>query len=81
MSACAAVIVGCLGSGVTEQTVDAATIKSIDSYFIASWQRANIPRQDWNDCSQQAFVRLLTRVSQDRWAEQSITCNRSIDAN
>jgi DNA-directed RNA polymerase specialized sigma24 family protein len=69
MSACAAVIVGCLGSGVTEQTVDAATIKSIDSYFIASWQRANIPRQDWNDCSQQAFVRLLTRVSQDRWAE------------
>jgi DNA-directed RNA polymerase specialized sigma24 family protein len=69
LSACAAVIVGCLATGTTEQSVDVATIESIDSYCAASWHQANIPRQDWDDCSQQAFVRLLTRVSQDRWTE------------
>jgi hypothetical protein len=69
LSACAAVIVGFLGTGTTEPFVDAATIESIDSYCAASWHQANIPRQDWDDCSQQAFVRLLTRVSQDRWTE------------
>jgi DNA-directed RNA polymerase specialized sigma24 family protein len=69
LSACAAVIVGCLGTATTEQSVDAATVESIDNYCAASWQRANIPRQDWDDCSQQAFVRLLTRVSRERWTD------------
>jgi DNA-directed RNA polymerase specialized sigma24 family protein len=68
LSACAAAIVGCLGTGTTERPVDAATIESIDSYCAASWRQANIPRQDWDDCRQQAFIRLLMRVSQDRWA-------------
>ena len=65
----AAVITGCLAAGTTDGSVDAATIQSIDNYCVVSWHRANIPRQDWDDCSQHAFVRLLTRVSQDRLAE------------
>jgi DNA-directed RNA polymerase specialized sigma24 family protein len=69
LAGCAAVIFGCLGTATTEQAVDTATIKSINSYCATSWQRANIPRQDWDDCSQHAFVRLLTRVSQDKWTE------------
>ena len=66
---CAAVITGCLGTPTTDGAVDAATIQSIDNYCAVSWHRANIPRQDWDDCSQHAFVRLLTRVSQDKLAE------------
>jgi DNA-binding CsgD family transcriptional regulator len=69
LATCAAVITSCLGSAVIDGAVDAATIQSIDSYCATSWLRANIPRQEWDDCSQQAFVRLLNRVSQDRLAE------------
>lgn len=67
LATCAAVITGCLGISTTD--VDSATIKAINNYCAVSWHRANIPRQDWDDCSQHAFVRLLTRVSQDRLAE------------
>jgi DNA-directed RNA polymerase specialized sigma24 family protein len=66
---CAAAITACCGTEVTDGAADAATIQSIDSYCAASWHRANIPRQDWDDCSQQTFVRLLGRVSQDALAE------------
>jgi DNA-directed RNA polymerase specialized sigma24 family protein len=66
---CAAVITSCLGAATAVEIVDSATIQSIDKYCAASWHRANIPRQDWDDCSQQAFVRLLSRLSQDRLAD------------
>jgi hypothetical protein len=66
---CAAVITSCLGTATTDELVDAATIRSIDKYCDASWHRASIPRQDWDDCSQHAFVQILTRLSQDRLAE------------
>jgi hypothetical protein len=69
LAACAAVIGGCLGTTVTDPVADVATIASIETYCASSWQRANIPRQDWNDCSHHAMVRLLSRVSQDAWAE------------
>jgi DNA-binding CsgD family transcriptional regulator len=67
--ACAAVLTSCLGTAATERAVDAATLRSIDKYCEASWHRANIPRQEWDDCSQHAFVRILTRLSQNRLAE------------
>jgi hypothetical protein len=69
LAACAAMIAGGLGTGATVRSVDAATIESIDCYFAASWNQARIPRQDWDDCRQEAFVRFLMRVSQDNWAE------------
>jgi hypothetical protein len=69
LATCAAVITACGGTAVTVGAVDAATIQSIDNYCAASWRRANIPRQDWDDCSQQAFVRLLSRVSRDGLAD------------
>jgi DNA-binding CsgD family transcriptional regulator len=69
LASCAAVITACYATAVTDGAADAATIQSIDSYCAASWRRASIPRQDWDDCSQQAFVRLLSRVTQDGLAE------------
>jgi hypothetical protein len=66
---CAAVITSCLTAATTDEIVDAATLQSIDKYCEASWHRASIPRQEWDDCSQHAFVRILTRLSQDRLAE------------
>jgi DNA-directed RNA polymerase specialized sigma24 family protein len=69
LATCAAMITSCLGTAATDEIVDAATIQSIDKYCEASWHRANIPRQEWDDCSQHAFVRILTRLSRDRLAE------------
>jgi hypothetical protein len=69
LASCAAAITACVGTAVSDGAVDAATIQSIDNYCSVSWRRASIPTQDWDDCTQQAFVRLLTRVSQDRLAE------------
>jgi DNA-directed RNA polymerase specialized sigma24 family protein len=69
LATCAAVITSCLGMATRDEIVDAATIQSIDRYCEASWQRANIPRQEWDDCSQHAFVRILKRLSRDRLAE------------
>jgi len=69
LAACAAVITGGIAAATSDELVDSATIQSIDKYCAVSWHRANIPRQDWDDCSQQAFVRILTRVSRERLAE------------
>jgi DNA-directed RNA polymerase specialized sigma24 family protein len=69
LATCAAVITSCLGTATTGEIVDAATIQSIDNYCDASWHRANIPRQEWDDCSQHAFVRILTRLARDSLAE------------
>jgi DNA-directed RNA polymerase specialized sigma24 family protein len=69
LATCAAVITACAGTAICDGAVDAATIQSIDNYCSVSWRRANIPRQDWDDCTQHAFVRLLTRVSQEELAE------------
>ncbi len=69
LATCAAVITSCLGTATTDEIVDSATIQSIDKYCEVSWRRANIPRQEWDDCSQQAFVRILSRLSHDSLAE------------
>jgi DNA-directed RNA polymerase specialized sigma24 family protein len=69
LATCAALVSGCLGTATTASAIDAATIQSIDKYCAVSWHRANIPCQDWDDCTQDAFVRLLTRISQDELVE------------
>jgi DNA-directed RNA polymerase specialized sigma24 family protein len=66
---CAAAITSCLAAATNDEIVDAATLQSIDKYCEASWHRANIPRQEWDDCSQHAFVRILTRLPHDRLSE------------
>jgi len=43
-----------------EQTIDA-----IRAYLTTSWRNAGIARQDWDDCTQQAFLRILQRLEQE----------------
>jgi RNA polymerase sigma factor (sigma-70 family) len=50
------------------QTEDHA-LELIESYYNSSWQNASIARQDWDDCTQETFVRLLNRVSRNRLIE------------
>jgi DNA-binding CsgD family transcriptional regulator len=69
LAACAAVISVCAGTATSECAVNAVTIQSVNSYCSVSWRQAGIPRQDWDDCTQHAFVRLLTEMSRDELAE------------
>ncbi|NLS92403.1 MAG: sigma-70 family RNA polymerase sigma factor [Planctomycetaceae bacterium] len=65
----AMVIATSLGSVAAAEARESRAIESIDRYCRASWRNARIDRQDWEECTQQTFVELLDRVSQDRWIE------------
>ena len=41
-------------------------LKKIRAYCSKSWQNAGISHQEWSDCTQQVFARLLERVDRDR---------------
>jgi hypothetical protein len=49
-------------------SADAAVLSRIERYCTVSWQNAGIAPQDWVDCTQDAFVELLERISRDRWS-------------
>ena len=49
-------------SQVSESTI----LKKIRAYCSRSWQNAGISHQEWSDCTQQVFARLLERVDRDR---------------
>src|SRR6516225_4430274 len=51
--------------GSTAPPADAA-INQVQRYCTSSWSRAGIDRQDWQDCTQEAIMHLLTRVPADR---------------
>ena len=65
----AVVIATSLGSAAAVEAKESHAIESIDRYCRASWRNARIDQQDWEECTQQAFVELLDRVSRDRWSE------------
>ena len=48
-------------------TADAAVLSRIERYCTVSWQNAGISPQDWGDCTQDAFVELLERISREGW--------------
>lgn len=43
--------------------VEAAALTKIRAYCIRSWQNAGINRQDWDDCTQDVFSRVLESLS------------------
>jgi DNA-directed RNA polymerase specialized sigma24 family protein len=54
--------------GVSPSPANAAqgtVVQAVEKYCNASWRNAGIARQDWADCTQDTFVRMLERVSQD----------------
>jgi len=61
-------------------------LRKIEAYCTRSWQNAGIARQDWADCTNDVFARLLQRLGQeglqraieDRESEQRRELNRSI---
>ena len=51
-----------LGAGAAE----AKAVQAVEQYCNASWNNAHIARQDWDDCTQETFKRLLERVSRNQ---------------
>jgi RNA polymerase sigma factor (sigma-70 family) len=44
-------------------------IQDLTRYCHACWRNARLPLDQWDDCTQQVFTRLLERVPSSRWAE------------
>ena len=63
-----------LASGAAASAVAAATcvldqsqvLKRIDAYCRRSWQNARISRDDWADCTQDVYLRVLDSLGMDR---------------
>jgi DNA-directed RNA polymerase specialized sigma24 family protein len=66
--------------------VEAAVLTKIRAYCIRSWQNAGVQRQDWDDCTQDVFSRVLTNLTAsqvkiaitDRDATERRELNRAI---
>jgi DNA-binding CsgD family transcriptional regulator len=51
------------------QQSEARAIERVQRYCQTSWRNAGIAPQDWEDCTQQTYVELLSRVARSRWLE------------
>jgi DNA-binding CsgD family transcriptional regulator len=45
------------------QVSETAVLKKIQAYCTRSWLNAGIPRQEWDDCTQDVYLRLLSNLS------------------
>ncbi len=64
-TACAVMVAATVGADARAATGESEAVQRIGRYCNASWQNARISRQDWPDCTQQVFSRLLERVSRN----------------
>ena len=60
---CAALIAASFAVGTP---VDAESVSSIERYCTTSWRQAGIPQHDWEDCTQDTMLELLSRLPQNR---------------
>lgn len=65
-SAQAATGMAAAATAVVSQVSESVILKKIRAYCSKSWQNAGISHQEWSDCTQQVFARLLERVDRDR---------------
>jgi len=63
LAACAVAVAATVGSA---QAQDGAAIGCMQRYCTASWRNAGIAQQDWEDCTQEAMMLMLERVSRNR---------------
>jgi RNA polymerase sigma factor (sigma-70 family) len=67
----AAVVLGtalsAFGSTQAASPVSGPTIDNLTRYCTACWRNARIDPDQWTDCTQDVFCRLLDRVTLDRW--------------
>jgi DNA-binding NarL/FixJ family response regulator len=62
----AATGVAAAATAAVSQVSESVILKKIRAYCSKSWQNAGINHQEWSDCTQQVFARLLERVDRDR---------------
>jgi RNA polymerase sigma factor (sigma-70 family) len=62
-------------------------ISDLGRYCTTCWRNARLPADDWGDCTQEVFTRLLERVPSARWqhvlrgdGEERLEFLRAIDA-
>lgn len=65
-SAQAATGVAAAATAAVGQLSESTVLKKIRAYCSRSWQNAGINHQEWSDCTQQVFARLLERVDRDK---------------
>ena len=46
--------------------VSADAVSSIERYCTSSWRQAGIPMHDWEDCTQDTMLELLSRLPQQK---------------
>ena len=67
LAACTVAVAAAVGG--TSSAASPEAIDQIQRYCGKSWQNAGINPQDWQDCTQQALLELLERVSNGGLAE------------
>ena len=65
-SAQAATGAAAAATAAVSQVSESVILRKIRAYCSRSWQNAGINHQEWSDCTQQVFARLLERVDRDR---------------
>ena len=53
-------------SAAVGQISESTLLRKIQAYCTQSWRNAGIKHQEWSDCTQQVFARLLERIPLDR---------------
>jgi DNA-directed RNA polymerase specialized sigma24 family protein len=65
LAACAVAFAAAVGGASTASAAELQTIDKIERYCTVSWRNAGISKQEWDDCTQQALLELLDRISRD----------------
>ncbi|MDA1050830.1 MAG: sigma factor-like helix-turn-helix DNA-binding protein [Planctomycetota bacterium] len=65
LATCAVAFATAMGGSAFASASEFETIGKIERYCTVSWRNAGISQQEWDDCTQQALVELLDRISRD----------------
>jgi len=69
LAACAVAFAAAMGGSHSTTASELETIDKIERYCTVSWRNAGISQQEWDDCTQQALVELLDRMSREGLSE------------
>ncbi len=65
VAACTVAVAAAVGSS-APAAPETQTVRNLQSYCQTSWRNAGIRRQEWSDCTQQAVVELIERISSEK---------------
>ncbi len=65
LAACAVAFATAMGGSALASAGELEAIGKIERYCTVSWRNAGISQQEWDDCTQQALVELLDRISRE----------------